>query len=94
MLAVRKQEHGACTGQEASPSVSHTRNSNDSTITVAVAKSTATVVKGTFGGVAVKELLDSGSLILFVQYDVLQGAHNIFQVTEARPIQLVTASGD
>ena len=89
-----KQELGACTGQQASPSVSPAKNSNDNTITLAVVKSTATVVKGAFGGVAVELMLDSASSILLVQCDVLQGAYNVVQVTEARPIQLVTASGN
>ena len=39
-------------------------------------------------------MLDSGSSVSLVQYDVLKGAQNIVQVTARRPIQLVTASGD
>ena len=44
---------------------------------VAAVKSTATVIKGTFGGVVVEVMLDSGSLVSLVQCDVLQGAHNV-----------------
>ena len=62
-------------------------------ITVAAMKSTATMIKGRFGGVEIELMLDSGSSVSLVQHDVLQDAHNITQVA-ARPIQLVTASGD
>ena len=55
---------------------------NDNTIvTVAVVKSTATVIKGTWGGVRI-----------VAHY--IQGAQNVIQVTAARPTNLVTASGD
>ena len=57
---------------------------NDKTIvTVAVVKSTTTVIKGTWGGVRI-----------VAQFAVLQGAQNVIQVTAARPTNLVTASGD
>ena len=39
-------------------------------------------------------MLDSGSSVSLVQCDVLQGAQNVVEVTAARPIQFVTASGD
>ena len=78
--------------------VSPSRNlnlQNDNTIiTVAVVKSTATIIKGSLGGVGVELMLDSGSSVSLVQCDVLKGAQNIAQVTAGRPIQLVTASGD
>ena len=68
---------GPYTGQQASPLVSPARNSNDNTITGAVVKCTATVVKGRFGGVAVELMLDSCSSISLVQCDVLKGTHNV-----------------
>ena len=69
---------------------------NDNTIvTVAVVKSTATVIMGTWGGVSVEMMLDSGSSLSLVQCDVLQSARNVVEITAARrPIHLVTASGD
>ena len=68
--------------------------SDNTIVTVAVVKSTATIVKGIWGGVAVELMLDSGSSLSLVQCDVLQGAENVVQVAATRPIQLVTASGD
>ena len=59
---------------------------NDNVITIAAVKSTATVIKGKFGGVVVEVMLDSGSSVSLVQFDVLQGARNVIQVTTARPI--------
>ena len=59
---------------------SPTENSNlqnDNVITVAAVKSTATVIKGTFGGVVVEVMLDSSSSISLVQCDVLQGTQNV-----------------
>jgi len=65
----------------------------DTTITVAAVKSTATPVNGKVGGVRVELMLNSGSSVSLVQSNVLQGATDI-QVLSAKPIQLVTASGD
>ena len=67
---------------------------NDNVITIAAVKSTATVIKGTFGGVAVEVMVDSGSSVSLVQCNVLHGARNVIQITTARSVQLVTASGD
>ena len=39
-------------------------------------------------------MLDSGLSVSLIQSDVLEGASNVVQVTSARPIQLITASGD
>ena len=39
-------------------------------------------------------MLDSGSSVSLVQFDVLQGDRNVIQVTTARSVQLVTASGN
>ena len=98
LLASGKRQRGACTGQQASLPVSPARNLNlqndNAIITVAVVKSTATIIKGSLGGVGVELMLDSGSSVSLVQCDVLKGAQNIVQVTAGRPIQLVTASGD
>ena len=64
-------------------------------VTVAVVKSTATVIKGTWGEVSVEMMLDSGSSLSLVQCDILQSAQNVIEIKAARrPIQLVTASGD
>ena len=97
-MASGKRQRGACTGQQASLPVSPARNLNlqndNAIITVAVVKSTATIIKGSLGGVGVELMLDSGSSVSLVQCDVLKGAQNIVQVTAGRPIQLVTASGD
>ena len=97
-MASGKRQWGACTGQQASlPVKSPAENpnlQNDNVITIAAVKSTATVIKGTFGGVVVEVMLDSGSSVSLVQLDVLQGACNVIQVTTARSVQLVTASGD
>ena len=76
-----------------SPAVQPDKNDN-TIVTVAVVKSTATVIKGTWGGVSVEMMLDSRLSLSLVQFDVLQGAQNVIQVTAARPIHLVTASGD
>ena len=62
-------------------------------ITVAAIKSSATVLKGKLGGVEVELMLDSGSSVSLVQSNILQKARNVTQVA-ARPIELVTASGD
>ena len=39
-------------------------------------------------------MLDSGSSVSLVQCNVLHGARNVIQITTARSVQLVTASGD
>ena len=51
----------------------------------------ATVIKGTFGGVAVEMMLDSGSSVSLVQCNMLQHAQNVIQVTTVRSVQLLTA---
>jgi len=86
----------ACTGQQASLPVSSANNlQNENTvITVVIIKSMATVIEGTLGGVTAELMLDSGLSISLVQCDVLKDAKNVVQVAAARPIQLVTASGD
>jgi len=63
-------------------------------ITVAAVKSMATLVRGKVGDQAVELMLDSGSSVSLIQSDALEGASNVVQVTSARPIQLITASGD
>ena len=77
-----------------SPPKNQNLQSDNVTVTVAAVKSTATVIKGTFGGVAVEMMLDSGSSVSLAQCNVLQYAQNVIQVTTARSVQLVTASGD
>ena len=99
LLASGKRQWGACTGQQASlpvrsPPKNQNLQSDNVTITVAAVKSTATVIKGTFGGVAVEMMLDSGSSVSLVQCNVLQYAQNVIPVTTAKSVQLVTASGD
>ena len=39
-------------------------------------------------------MLDSGSSVSLVKCNMLQHAQNVIQVTTARSVQLVTASGD
>jgi len=96
IVGIREMAMGTCTGQQASLPVSSADNlQNDNTvIIVAIVKSMATVIEGTLGGVTVELMLDSGSSISLVQCDVLRDAKNVVQVAAARPIQLVTASGD
>ena len=65
----------------------------DTIITVAAVRSTTTLVNGKLGGVRVELMLDSGSSVSLIQSNALQGASDI-QVLSAKPIQLVTASGD
>ena len=68
---------------------------NENTIiTVAAVKSTATPIKGKLGGASVELMLDSGSSVSLIQIDALKGACNVVQVSSARQIQLVTVSGD
>ena len=64
------------------------------TVTVAVVKSQATVVKGQLGGVTVDLMLDSGSSVSLVQCDILSNIKNIVDTPQVRPSHLVTASGD
>ena len=63
-------------------------------MTVAVVKSQATIVKGQLGGVSVDLMLDSGSSVSLVQCDILSSTKNIVDIPQARPLRLVTASGD
>ncbi|XP_065904077.1 hemicentin-1-like [Dysidea avara] len=66
---------------------------NENTIiTVAAVKSTATLIKGKLGGASVDLMLDSGSSVSLIQIDALKGACNVVQVSSARPIQLVRIS--
>ena len=95
-MASGKQQWGTCTGQQASlpvrsPPTNQNLQSDNVTVTVAAVKSTATVIKGTFGGVAVEMMLDSGSSVSLVQCNVLQHAQNVIHVTTVRSVQLVTA---
>ena len=39
-------------------------------------------------------MLDSGSSVSLIQIDTIEGVSNVVQVTTARHIKLVTASGD
>jgi len=78
-----------------SPSISpHTNLMDVMTITVAVVKSQATIVQGQLGGVAVDFMLDSGSSVSLVQCDILSNMQNIVNIPQARPLCLMTASGD
>ena len=63
-------------------------------VTVAVVKSQATIVKGQLGGGTVDLMLDSGSSVSLVQCDTLSNIQNIVDTPQARPLRLVTASGD
>ena len=83
-------------GQQVSLTASPATNMHthiDTIITVATVKSTAILVNGKVGGVRVRLMLDSGSSVSLTQSNALQGASDI-QVLSAKPIQLVTASGD
>ena len=94
MFALGKHQRGACTAQQASLPVSQLDLKSD-IVTVVVVKSTATVIKGTWGEMSVEMMLDSGLLLSLVYYDVLQRAQNVAEIKTARlPIQLVIASGD
>ena len=64
------------------------------TVTVAVVKSQATIVKGQLGGIVVDLMLDSGSSFSLVQCDIRSNIQNIVDTPQARPLHLVTASGD
>ena len=63
-------------------------------MTVAAVKSKAAIIGGELGGVRVEAMLDSGSSVSLVQSEVLQKALGIEQVKGAKPLRLVTASGD
>ena len=83
---------GAWTGQQASPSTSLT--SDITTVTVAAVKCTATTIKGKLGEAAVEFMLDSGSSVSLIQYDLLKSVKNVTRVNTVKALQLVTASGD
>ena len=83
---------GAWTGQQASPSTSLT--SDITTVTVAAVKCTATMIKGKLGEVAVEFMLDSGSSVSLIQYDLLKSVKNVTRVNMVKALQLMTASGD
>ena len=87
-----KRTGDTCTGQQASPPISPT--ANVLTVTVAVIKSQATVVKGEVGGIEVDIMLDSGSSVSLVRCDLLSTMNNVREAPQPKPIQLVTASGD
>ena len=78
----------------ASPASDLYMHNENTIITVAAVKSMATLIKGKLGGASVELMLDSGSSVSLVQIDALKGACNVVQVSSARQIQLVTASGD
>jgi len=59
-----------------------------------IVKSQATIVKEQLGGITVDLMLDSGSSISLVQCDILSNIQNIIDAPQARPLHLVTASGD
>jgi len=63
-------------------------------ISVAIAKSQATIVKRQLGGITVDLMLDSGSSVSLVQCDILSNIQNIVDTPQTRPLCLVTASGD
>ena len=89
------EEGDTLAGQQVPPLVSPPNNSDDITmVTVTAVKSKATMIKGKFGGVEIEFMLDSGSSVSLVQSDVLETAKNIVQENGAKPLQLVTASGD
>ena len=87
-----KRAGGVCTGQQASPPISPT--ADVMTVTVAVVKCQATIVKGVLGGVAVDIMLDSGSSVSLVRCDLLSNMKNVIEAPQAKSIHLVTASGD
>ena len=77
------------------PSISPiTDLTNVMTVTVALVKSQATIVKGELGGKAVDVMLDSGSSVSLVQSSTLTGMKDVVGVQCARSLWLVTASGD
>ena len=57
LLVLGKRTGDVCTGQQASPSISPI--ADVLTVTVAVIKSQATMVKGEVGGIEVDSMLDS-----------------------------------
>ena len=63
-------------------------------MTVAAVKSKAAIIGGELGGVMVEAMLDLGSSVSLVQSEVLQKARGIEQVKGAKPLRLVTASGN
>jgi len=64
------------------------------TVTVAVVKSQATIVKGKLGGVSLDLMLDSGSSVSLVQCDILSSIQNNVDTPQVRPLHLVTTKGD
>ena len=64
---------------------------NAMTVTVAVVKSQA---MGQLGGITVDLMLDSGSSVSLVQCDIPSNIQNIADILQARPLHLVTSSGD
>ena len=64
------------------------------TVTVALVKSQTTIVKGKLGGVSVDLMFDSGSFVSLVQCNIFSSIKNIIDTPQARPLHLMTASGD
>lgn len=89
LLVPGKRTGGACTGQQASPPISLT--TDVMTVTVAVVKCQATIVKEELGGVAVDIMLDSGSSVSLVRCDLLSNMKNVIEAPQAKSIHLVTA---
>lgn len=52
------------------------------------------MIKGRLGEVAAEFMLDSGSSVSLIKYDLLKSVKNVTQVNTAKGLQLVTASGD
>jgi len=96
LLVSGKRAGDTCTGQQAFLlTISPITDLKDiMTVTVAVVKSQATMVEGELGYVTVDFMLDSGSAVSLVQCDVLLKMKNVLQVSEIKPLRLVTASGD
>ena len=93
ILPPGKRPGGACRGQRVplSPPVSPV---GARVVVVAAVRSKAATTRGRIGGVEVEIMLDSGSSVSLIQSTVLAGAQGVVQWENARPLQLVTASGD
>jgi len=64
------------------------------TVTVAVVRSQAVVVRGELGDKTVDIMLDSGFSVSLVQSITLTGLSDVVSVQCVRSLRLVTASGD
>jgi len=95
LLVLGKRARGICNGQQVPLSISpHIDLRDVLTVTVAVVKSQATIVKGQLGSVSVDLMLDSGLSVSLVQCDILSSIKNIVDAPQARLLRLVTAPGD